>query len=316
MTQDAAAPGGGGRRGWLLVLGALLSLASVGFLFLYIRKHWSELPPFHATWTAAALLLAACGLYFTSLLTTSGAWLYGLRALGSGLAAQPAFGVALTSQIGKYAPGNIAHHLGRAALAGHRGVPVMTTAKVSLMEIAAAVAAASLVTTVMGAMSPTAWTLLRRVPLGDPRLLALLGVAALIGVLSVYGFKSWLRRAQRELSWGRTLLAGSTRMLGCYALSFLFAGLSYYAVARAFAPAANPALCVAAYALAWVVGFITPGAPAGLGVRETILVVATGGALGPAAVSIAIVHRLVTAVGDAAGAGAGALILSRGDVHG
>jgi len=142
VRQENAAVTGGGYRGWLLALGLLLTLASAAFLGFYLKQHWSDLPPIHLTWAAGGWLLAGAALYFASLLSTAGAWLFALRALGSKLAAVPALGVALTAQIGKYAPGNVAQHIGRAALAKDRGVTVITTAKAALMEIAMAIGAA------------------------------------------------------------------------------------------------------------------------------------------------------------------------------
>ncbi|MEJ2551847.1 MAG: lysylphosphatidylglycerol synthase domain-containing protein [Anaerolineales bacterium] len=54
------------------------------------------------------------------------------------------------------------------------------------------------------------------------------------------------------------------------------------------------------YSIAWVVGFITPGAPAGLGVRETIFLTALRPIYGEgAALGITVTMRVLTAFGDA-----------------
>jgi hypothetical protein len=54
------------------------------------------------------------------------------------------------------------------------------------------------------------------------------------------------------------------------------------------------------FALAWVAGFITPGAPAGLGVRDAILMTGLTPIFGPGnALGVTVVMRLVTSVGDA-----------------
>jgi hypothetical protein len=58
-------------------------------------------------------------------------------------------------------------------------------------------------------------------------------------------------------------------------------------------------LIVGAYALSWVVGFLTPGAAAGLGVRETLLVVLLSGVFPSGLVLLtALLFRVVTTVGD------------------
>ena len=52
-------------------------------------------------------------------------------------------------------------------------------------------------------------------------------------------------------------------------------------------------------ALAWLVGFVTPGSSAGIGVREAVLIAALEGSLGaPASGLIALALRLVTIAGD------------------
>jgi uncharacterized membrane protein YbhN (UPF0104 family) len=65
-------------------------------------------------------------------------------------------------------------------------------------------------------------------------------------------------------------------------------------------------------ALAWLLGYVMPGAPAGLGVRETVLVLGLGPALGEAeALVVALAYRFVTVVVDAVSAGAGFLLRDR-----
>ena len=63
-------------------------------------------------------------------------------------------------------------------------------------------------------------------------------------------------------------------------------------------PSINAVDAVFAFVVAWLAGFVTPGAPAGLGVRETVLVLGLP-QLGPAALGVAIGHRVVTAIADA-----------------
>jgi hypothetical protein len=54
-----------------------------------------------------------------------------------------------------------------------------------------------------------------------------------------------------------------------------------------------------AFALSWIVGYITPGAPAGLGVREVVLVSLLTPALGGGnAVGLSLALRLATTIGD------------------
>ena len=55
----------------------------------------------------------------------------------------------------------------------------------------------------------------------------------------------------------------------------------------------------AAYSIAWVLGFLVPGAPGGIGVREMVLTVLLSPSVGrDAVVAVSILHRLVTVAGD------------------
>ncbi len=57
---------------------------------------------------------------------------------------------------------------------------------------------------------------------------------------------------------------------------------------------------VGVFALAWVAGFVTPGAPAGLGVRDAIMVAGLSPVYGAGtALGVTVIMRLATSAGDA-----------------
>ncbi|MES9970924.1 MAG: hypothetical protein ABW092_12895, partial [Candidatus Thiodiazotropha sp.] len=56
---------------------------------------------------------------------------------------------------------------------------------------------------------------------------------------------------------------------------------------------------LSAFAIAWSVGFLTPGAPSGIGIREAILILLLSPLAGEAnALILALLFRLVTIAGD------------------
>ena len=76
--------------------------------------------------------------------------------------------------------------------------------------------------------------------------------------------------------------------------------------------AAPLSLSVVVFAVAWVAGLITPGAPGGLGVRESIITLGLGGVIGePAALTAALMHRAVSVTGDAIAFGLGCALRGR-----
>jgi uncharacterized membrane protein YbhN (UPF0104 family) len=86
-----------------------------------------------------------------------------------------------------------------------------------------------------------------------------------------------------------------------YATNYLLIGIGLWIIARAsgMSPALDFPLITAAFALSWLIGFLAPGAPAGLGVREGIMVVLLSGAADNAQVLIfVLLARVVTMLGD------------------
>jgi len=54
-----------------------------------------------------------------------------------------------------------------------------------------------------------------------------------------------------------------------------------------------------AYVLAWLAGFVTPGAPAGLGIRELVLLFLLQGLVGgPDLLLVILLGRVITVSGD------------------
>jgi hypothetical protein len=112
-----------------------------------------------------------------------------------------------------------------------------------------------------------------------------------------------VRAASSAVPGGAPPAARLLRALALHVVFFASAGalLWLLAAAAGSSPAGAPALptCVAALALAWATGFVVPGAAAGIGVREAMLVIALEGALAPeigAAVALAL--RVATTAGD------------------
>src|SRR3546814_3308628 len=59
----------------------------------------------------------------------------------------------------------------------------------------------------------------------------------------------------------------------CYVANFALVGFGLWIVASVLVPgtAISPILLTGAFASSWLIGFVTPGAPAGFGVREVVL---------------------------------------------
>ena len=276
--------------GWLAVA------ASLGFVGLQLWQHapWrlagADLEALTAAVVGGALLYGVAGLLLSS------AW-YQLLGAGSSIAsARCHHAVYGRTQIAKYLPGNVFHLVGRQVMGRRLGHGQARLALASLLE------ALLLVLTAAALSLPLVWGWL------DQDLLWIGAFAAPVLALIVV---RWARR--HDLALG-DLTAGADR--GCppavlrllragvlYALFFLVVAAIFWMLALSVSESGRPALDLAGsvpvIALAWLVGFVTPGSSAGIGVREAVLIAALEGTIGaPASALIALALRLVTIGGD------------------
>lgn len=289
--------------GWLLA-------ASLAGYFAWFAWHALEPGALGALISpgVAAALVAAALLYAAIIPITAWAWARLLARQGESWQVVTLARLLGRVQLAKYIPGNVAQHAGRAVLslkAGMGGRPLAVTV---VQETMLAVAASVLVGVLALALSAPGIAQLPPNSRGW-----LLGLGACLGLLVIV--LSAFDRSPSSLLQSRSRLS---RLLGRagglpgarvvlpalagYGLNYLLIGLGLWLVARAAGmPAAlDLSLAIAAFALSWLLGFLAPGAPAGLGVREGIMVLLLAGAVPDAdALAFVLLARLVTLTGDA-----------------
>jgi uncharacterized membrane protein YbhN (UPF0104 family) len=82
------------------------------------------------------------------------------------------------------------------------------------------------------------------------------------------------------------------RWLGLYVLSWVGQGVAFWILARGLGFEITVLQGASAYAAAYVAGYLFLPAPAGVGIREGLLVAVLGPILGPGAAVLALVSRL------------------------
>ncbi len=306
---EAEAPDAGQRRstGHRLLRWAGLAAATVAAVYFLIHaaEQWRVLPD--AILSARAALWAGPLLmvYFASALISGFAWHRLLRATGEDSRLARVLAIWLLTHVAKYVPGNVAQHVGRAGLAraaGYRTARVVTTLAIEAGLLVAV--AGTLATLVLVARGP-AW--LAGTPaeeMGWPVLLAGAGAIA-IALAALPWLALRLPMLRRRLSPSDPLCFPKARVLILcaliYMVNFLAIGLCLDLLAlQVFAAEqSHLAWLTGVYAAAWVLGFLVPGAPAGLGVREAVLLAALGPLYGAAtAVGLAVALRVITTFGD------------------
>jgi glycosyltransferase 2 family protein len=263
----------------LHLLGSALGIAGVGFVAVQLHAYWDQIEAgrLGATgWLVVGLLALVYG---AANLMLAVAWWNLLGHLGvvvSKAWAVRAYGL---SQIAKYLPGNVFHLAGRQALGMTAGLPALPLARSAVWELGLIALAGATFLVLVVPLRVEAWPAWWS--------LAAFGALAPLLVLS-----------------GRRLLSAAVAVVLSWQVIFLLvSGAIFAAVLAMVAPAGLSAGLLpavgGAYVVAWLAGLITPGAPAGVGVRELVLLYLFAARFAPADLLIAVlIARVVTVSGD------------------
>lgn len=205
------------------------------------------------------------------------------------------------SNIMKYIPGNVFQYVGRNEIAvqfdfSHR--VILTT---TLLDIIANIFGVTIVSLTCYARGIKIGIDSIRVKI-TPSLIFLPAVVFLFFLFLVY----WKRKIILEKILIFCTLANIRRYLFCIVYYMFFAvytGIIYLLVLTQILDMsiANDKIyiVIGAYLLSWLLGFIMPGAPGGIGIRETVITVLLAAYLPSDSVLLAIViYRIVSIAGD------------------
>ena len=267
-------------RTLLHTLGSILSVFGVAFVVLQIARYGSELDVDvrnNRFWVIVAL----CSfIYATANLLLVSAWAGLLRHLGPEVTGRLALTIYGTTLPAKYIPGNIMHLAGRQAVGVANGIDGWALARATLFELALIITAGV----------PFAFLLMPQLtscatPLFSTGLFVATSIGMTVSIRMVLGYGPSAAFLKQLL-----FLAVSASV---------FVALMTVILDEPEMPLSRIATISGGFVIAWVAGLVTPGAPAGAGVRELILMTSLSTlAEGPAILTAALLSRLVTILGD------------------
>lgn len=284
----------------LTSLGSVLAIVALAFIAQQLYANWYKVGSYQFTFSSIAVLLLGALVYAGACFFLSSAWYQILSSLCTHtLSAQSLRSIYARSQIAKYIPGNVLHIASRHIAINRLGVSHKPLAVASVAEIIGLVAA-SCTFTVIGGAAFGLWTDY----INQKQLYFALAIVAMLLVALPMMRKLCIKYipASRDLLANPRLQWALLRAYLEYLLFFAIAGLVLVGLVFQF----NASLgvydilaIIASFAVSWLAGFITPGAPSGIGIRETILVVSLDKILlSGSGVLIAILFRLITVAGD------------------
>lgn len=280
----------------LRLVGALLSAAACAYVGWRLWNSPVSADLFHRPGVFAVVALGTAVAFAANLMLALG-WAATVRHFDPGaIGLSRAVALYAWTQMGKYLPGNVFHFVGRYGLGRSAGVSHQALAAATVIEPLGLAGLAAIV----------ALPFLGGWLAAHGQSAAILAVAALaavgVAVMLVIRFKKVRAASRRAMESALSFLRRrGMGVAGLYAGFFLLNGylvwrlLDFYGTGT---PAAGIWSVVSANAFAWVLGYVTIGAPAGVGIREVALIFALGPDPHGSLAACAALYRVSSLLGD------------------
>jgi glycosyltransferase 2 family protein len=246
---------------------------------------------------AAAVALTMAGLCVTAYL-----WCYILRINGAYLSLRQGLPIFFVSHLGRYLPGQVWALVGKVVLSSQAGVRAQVGAQCVALEAILGILTASLL-----ALTVLPFYQVGNVPLGPLVGIGLVAVPLALhprvfGALSRWALRVVRRTAPAVVYSYRQILTAA----GIHLVAWQIFGVAFHLLLKAIDPASTMPLHAAAgtFAAAWVVGYLSILTPAGIGVREGVLIVLLGVWMPAETATLAAVgSRILATTAELLGAG-------------
>jgi len=282
--------------------GLVIGLLAIFFLVRSLVANFDRVP--EIIWDSKSLAIVFLAVVAVILQTVMAAFAWKVLLVPSGrIALQLAFAIFGKAQIARYVPGNIFHIVGQYSLSRQRGLAADATS-LSMSALLASSAAAALAMSLIGVIfdheviaSAASSFVTGRTIAVVLIVFALLALTALIGLVRSAKIRTWLTKRKAYFNPGRLLFA-----ISVFIVIFVMQGVIIQLLINVlWSLDIHVSLfqLTWGFALAWLLGFLTPGAPGGLGIREAVFVFMFAPVMGDSlAIGLAFMLRVITALGD------------------
>lgn len=281
----------------------VISLIAIPISFWFIaerflaHQHWLRAEFLHKE---IIIIICICSIiYGTSELLLSIAWRQLLILCGQKcISQQLCHTIYGKTQLAKYIPGNIFHFSGRHLLGNAAGISHRILTSAAIYEILGLL-------TISGIIGCSGIILLRieNTYLSVSQITGIIFIAILLSIVVTIFVPYFIKARDITLPqlniWLSICKLWTIYFL--YSIFFLNAGLLLVLIINTFV-VINLFIAIkviTVFSIAWLAGFVVPGAPGGIGVREAVIIYSIAPIIGEAqAVAAAIALRLVTIFGD------------------
>lgn len=230
-------------------------------------------------------------------------WLRFIRILsGIQIPVRDALPVYTKSNLMKYVPGNVFQYVGRNQLAADLHISHVDVACATVLDIICCMLTPLLLIVILMGRD-----MLELIVTYRRNFLIVLGVGILVLALAIvilrWKFREHLRRYfekyRRLLS--RSILPRLLMVFLLYLTQYVISTVMYAVPAYLMfdVPAEKMGLFLGTYLFSWIIGFITPGAPGGIGIREAVMVLMCGSFMSTDTIMLyAVTMRIISTFGD------------------
>ncbi|MBD2205463.1 flippase-like domain-containing protein [Calothrix sp. FACHB-1219] len=293
---------------WKKILRWIILGGTLFFLGKALKDHWQEVINIEIDAIAWAILAIATGVTLLAHTWAGWIWTWVLRELNHPVKSVEFIQVYLKTNIAKYLPGNVWHHYGRIVAAknatGSLGVATLSVVMEPLLMATAALIFIVIFGTQLTSADGIVWRILQFLCLGA--ILAALHPVFFNPVIQLLK-KLTAKKLDKDSKESVNLnieryplrpLLGELGFLGLRGTGFI---LTVFALGPVQAD--DIPLLLGAFSFAWLLGFVLPGAPGGLGVFEATAIALLQNHFPPAWVISAIaLYRLISIIAETAGA--------------
>lgn len=277
------------------VFGAIACIVLLVYLFSRGAVLWDAVSDSFRARQPWAGLAATTFLSMAAYAPLSLGWLYLLPIKPTWKNFLSSLAIVLLSQAGRYLPGNVGHLIGKVLITRNwlslpaARVTMLAVLELMLCMICSFAIGAFGLTFLTQVVTPLAWIQIHAI------WVLLSGFITTVLFISIRPVRRWLQNI--PFPEPHNCLTAAL----AYGVNVLLGGVAVWLLVLDISPddGVGFSIAILTYAIAWLAGFITPGAPAGLGVREFVFVLMLGPVTGEAdALLAAGLLRLASLAGD------------------
>ena len=280
-------------------------VACAVFYILYVVNNFKDTPSINFDISSVLILLVSVFLVTLNTVIAGIIWFMLLRDFNVQLPIWKVQVIFLLSQFAKYLPGNIGHYVGRVYLSNKHCIPVSITINTMLMEliwlffvgICLSLVAIFLIVDIGIISSYVHYSMTQLIVLG-----AILFITPWIIVAGFKKLEPFIRRFTSDkvrISYPKP--KSIVILIFLYVICFFSIGIVLWLQAKfIYGDHAISVISITVlFAIAWTAGYITPGAPGGIGVREAVMVIVLSQITSPGiAIGLSITFRITTTASD------------------